>query len=183
DPEKARRIAESLSDKLSATRSRLKLNVPDASAAVVQAEESDRFPVVLVEMGDNIGGGSAGDSTFILSELVRQNATGWVVALADPAAVKTAMASGIGQQFDSLVGGKTDKLHGEPVRIRGKVRSLHHGRFLETEIRHGGQRYYDQGPTAVIEVEGSTRDLQNLVLLTTERQMPFSIHQLVSCGI
>ena len=36
-----------------------------------------------------------------------------------------------------LVGGKTDDLHGKPVPIRGKVKSLHDGDFIETEIRHG----------------------------------------------
>lgn len=182
-PEKARQIAQRLSDMLRATRDMLKLNVPDAAAAVRQAKASDKFPVVLVEMGDNIGGGSAGDATFMLSELLRQRAEGWVVVLADPAAVRAACRAGVGEPFDELAGGKTDKLHGDPVRIRGRVKSLHDGRFLETEIRHGGQRYYDQGLTAVIEVEGSTRETPNLLMLTTRRQVPFSIHQLVSCGI
>jgi microcystin degradation protein MlrC len=182
-PEKAREIARRLSDMLWATRDRLKLDVPDAAEAVRQAMASDRFPVVLVEMGDNIGGGSAGDATFVLSELIRQKATGWFVAIADPQAVQEAVRAGVGRPFDAPVGGKTDKLHGEPVRIRGRVKSLHDGQFMETEIRHGGQRYYDQGLTAVIEAEGSTRDLKNLVMLTTRRQVPFSIHQLVSCGV
>jgi microcystin degradation protein MlrC len=182
-PEKAREIAQRLSDMLWATRDRLKLNVPDAATAVRQAAAGDKFPAVLVEMGDNIGGGSTGDATFILSELVRQTATGWVVAIADPEAVGIAARAGVGAPFDAPVGGKTDKLHGEPVRVRGRVKSLHDGQFMETEIRHGGQRYYDQGLTAVIEVEGSTRDLKNLLMLTTRRQVPFSIHQLVSCGI
>ena len=52
------------------------------------------------------------------------------------------------------VGGKTDKLHGTPVRIRGRVKSLHEGEYVETEVRHGGGRYWDMGHTAVIEVEG-----------------------------
>ncbi|MCW5977668.1 MAG: M81 family metallopeptidase [Bryobacteraceae bacterium] len=182
-PEKAREIAQRLSDMLWATRDKLKLDVPDAATAVKQAMASDKFPVVLVEMGDNIGGGSAGDATFLLGELVRQKAQGWVAAIADPEAVKLAARAGVGGTFDAPVGGKTDKLHGDPVRIRGRVRALTDGRFMETEIRHGGQRYYDQGLTAVIEAEGSTRDLQNLVMLTTGRMVPFSIHQLVSCGI
>ncbi len=183
NPEKARRIAEKLSNMLRATAGQLKLDVPDAAEAVRQAMASPKFPVVLVEMGDNIGGGSAGDSTFLLKELIRHKAQGWVVVIADPEAVQAAVRAGVGQPFDQLVGGKTDDLHGKPVRIRGRVKSLHDGRFLETEIRHGGQRYYDQGLTAVIEVEGSTRDLENLLMLTTRRQVPFSIHQLVSCGI
>ena len=37
--------------------------------------------------------------------------------------------------------------------------------------------------SAVIEAEGSTRDLANLLLLTSEREAPMSLHQLISCGI
>ena len=81
------------------------------------------------------------------------------------------------------VGGKTDDLHGKPVAIRGKVKSLHDGDFIETEIRHGGGRYFAMGPTAVIEVEGGTRDDKNLLVLTTRRIVPYSMHQLVSLGI
>jgi microcystin degradation protein MlrC len=166
-----------------ATRDRLKLNLPDAAAAVRQAMAADRFPVVLVDMGDNIGGGSAGDSTFVLDELLRQKAQGWVVVIADPSSVEAATRAGIGGAFDESVGGKIDKLHGQPVRVRGRVKSLHDGKYMETEVRHGGDRYLDQGHTAVIEVEGSTRDLPNLLMLTTRRQPPFSLHQLIGCGV
>lgn len=183
DRELAHKEAERLSGMLWATRDRLKLNLPDAAAAVREAMAGDRTPVILVDMGDNIGGGSSGDSTFVLQELLRQEARGWVVVIADPQAVREAIATGVGGTFDGMVGGKTDTLHGEPVRVRGRVRSLHDGTFVETEVRHGGQRYYDQGTTAVIEVEGSTTDLQNLLMLTTRRQVPFSLHQLISCGI
>ncbi len=183
DPELARREADRLSDLLWATREQLTLGLPDAAEAVRQARAAQKFPVVLVEMGDNIGGGSAGDATFILAELVKQGAQGWVVALADPDAVREAARVGIGNLFDANAGGKTDDLHGEPVHIRGRVKSLNDGKYVEAEIRHGGQRYHDQGLTAVIEVEGSTRDLPSLLLLTTRRETPFSLHQLTSCGV
>jgi microcystin degradation protein MlrC len=81
------------------------------------------------------------------------------------------------------VGGKTDNAHGKPVRIRGRVKSLHDGEHIETEVRHGGGRYHELGVSAVIAVEGSTRDLQNLLLLTTRRSNPNTLHQLISCGI
>jgi microcystin degradation protein MlrC len=103
--------------------------------------------------------------------------------LADPQAVQLAAKAGIGGAFDSRVGGKTDKLHGTPVRVRGKVKSLHDGKWVEPEVRHGVHRYYDQGLTAVIEADGSTADLPNLLMLTTLRQVPFSLHQLISCGV
>jgi microcystin degradation protein MlrC len=183
DPALARQEAQRLSDMLWATRDRLKLHLPDAAEAVREAMASDKFPVTLLDMGDNVGGGSAADSTFLLSELLRQHAAGWVVVLADPEAVGIATRAGVGQPFDALVGGKTDKLHGDPVRVRGRVKSLHDGRYIETEIRHGGGRYFDQGLTAVIEAEGSTPDIQNLLMLTTKREFPASIQQLVSCAI
>ena len=183
DPDLARRESERLGAMLWATRDRLKLNLPGPADAVKQAMAADRAPVVLVEMGDNIGGGSAGDATFMLAELVRQKATGWVVVITDPDAVKLAARNGVGSAFDLAVGGKTDRLHGEPVRIRGRVKSLHDGKYIETEVRHGGARYHDQGLSAVIEAEGSTRDLENLVLLTSSREAPMSLQQLVSCGI
>lgn len=183
DPALARREAQRLSDMLWATRDRLRLNVPEATEAVRQAMAAKKFPVTLIDMGDNIGGGSAGDATFLLSELIRQHATGWVVILADPQAVEIAARAGVGHPYDAMVGGKTDKFHGEPVHIRGRVRSLHDGRYVENEVRHGGERYHDQGFTAVIEAEGSTPDVPNLLMLTTRRESPNSIQQLISCGI
>lgn len=183
DPELARREAQRLSDMLWATRDRLVLNLPDAAEAVRLAMASDKSPVVLVDMGDNIGGGSAGDSTFLLEQLVRQKARGWVMSIADPEAVQVAARSGVGGDFDFETGGKTDQFHGRPVRIRGRVKLLNDGKYFEPEVRHGGEQYFDQGLTAVIEVEGSTRDLPSLLMLTSERQNPNSLHQLISNGI
>jgi microcystin degradation protein MlrC len=179
----AEREARRLADMLWATRERLTLNLPDAAAAVREAMQSDRFPVVLMDLGDNIGGGSAGDSTFLLAELSSQEACGWVVTIADSDAVQSAFGAGVGGQFDQRVGGKIDRLHGESVRVRGRVKSLHDGLYFEPEVRHGGSRYHDMGPTAVIAVVGSTVDEPSLLLLTTKRSSPNSLHQLMSCGV
>jgi microcystin degradation protein MlrC len=175
--------AQRLSDRLWNLRNDVRLQLPDPASAVKEAMAAETFPVALFDAGDNVGGGSAADSTFLLAELLRQNASGWVLTLSDPDAVREALRAGPDGAFAMPVGGKRDTLHGEPVPVRGKVRSLHAGRYVEPEVRHGGTRYHDLGPSAVIEVEGSTPDLQNLLLLTTLRTCPFSIHQLVSCGI
>jgi len=183
DPELARREARRLADMLYATRDKLALKLPDPGAAVSQAMASPRFPVALFDTGDNTGGGSSGDTTFIIAELLRQKATGWFVPFTEPEAAAAAFRAGVGQPFDMLVGGKADNLHGQPVRIRGRVRSLHLGQYFETEVRHAGRRYFDMGLTAIIEAEGSAPDLPNLVMLTTKPAIPLSIHQLTSCGI
>ncbi|MBM3793591.1 MAG: M81 family metallopeptidase [Acidobacteria bacterium] len=183
DPALAQREAQRLADQLWGLRERIRLNVPDAARAVREAMAADKFPVALFDTGDNIGGGSAGDSTFLLDELMKQKATGWVVVIADPVAVKAAAGAGIGGAFDMAVGGKTDNMHGKPVRVRGRVKSLHDGNYIETAVRHGGGRYHGLGLAAVIEADGSTRDMPNLLLVTTRRSSPNSLHQLISVGI
>ncbi|HEU0004541.1 MAG TPA: M81 family metallopeptidase, partial [Terriglobia bacterium] len=183
DPALAKSEAERLAAMLWALRDNLKFDLPEPAKAVSMAMASKSFPVTLLDTGDNLGGGSAGDSTFILAELLRQKAEGWVVALFDPEAVQKALSAGVGKPFAFRVGGKTDRMHGEPILIRGTVKSLSDGKFIETEVRHGGSRYWDMGLTAVIEAEGSTRDLSNIVILNTKRTIPLSIHQLVSVGV
>ncbi len=169
--------AERLADMLWRVRNELSLNLPDAAEAVQQAMASKEHPVVLVEMGDNIGGGSPGDSTTVLTELIRQEASGFVVVLCDPECVQSCIKSGVGNAVSLIVGGKTDNLHGEPIAIQGSVRLIHDGHFIETEPRHGGQKYHNQGLTAVVAMRDS------LVVLTSKRQPPFSLQQLLSLGI
>ena len=113
----------------------------------------------------------------MLAELQRQGASGFVVVLYDPAAVQSCIQAGVGADVALDVGGKADNLHGDPVTIQGKVRLIHDGQFIETQPRHGGQRYHNQGLTAVVAVEDS------LVVLTSRRQTPFSLQQLLSLGI
>ncbi|RKU26350.1 MlrC domain protein [Candidatus Poribacteria bacterium] len=173
----AQKEADRLANMLWGEHKNLPLNLPDAENAVKQAAESDKHPVILVEMGDNIGGGSPGDSTFILTELVKQNVSGYVVVLCDPPCVQSCVQTGVGNKVSLKVGGKADNQHGEPVSIQGIVRSIHDGHFIETEPRHGGQRNHDQGLTSVVAVGDS------LVVLTSKRQTPFSLHQLYSLGI
>ncbi len=183
DPALAESEARRLADMLWETRGQIRLDEADAERAVRMAMEHEGRPVVLIDMGDNIGGGTPGDSTFLLDELLGQNAQGWVMVLADREAYRVAEQAGIGHRFEFPVGGKTDRMHGDPVLIRGRVRSLHEGRYVETEVRHGGGRYWDMGHTAVVHVEGSSLDNPNLLLLTTERSSPNSAHQLISNGV
>ena len=183
DPDLAEHEAQRLADLVYQTRDQLELSEPGAEDGVRQAIQHEGRPVVLMDMGDNIGGGTPGDSTFLLSELIRQGAQGWVLVIADPEAYRVAQQSRVGGAFDFAVGGKTDDMHGDPVPIQGRVRSLHEGRYVEPEVRHGGGRYWEMGRTAVIHVAGSDLDEPNLLLLTTERSSPNSAHQLISNGV
>ncbi|MDE2747496.1 MAG: M81 family metallopeptidase [Chloroflexota bacterium] len=182
-PALARQAAGLLADHLWAIRERLHFKLPDVPQAVRQARASERWPVILVDMGDNIGGGSSGDSTFILHELLRQGLTGWVVVLADPEAASACARAGVGAALRLHVGGKRDSLHGEPAEVSGRVKCLHDGRYEESEVRHDGQRYHDQGLSALLEIDGPPAEPASFLLLTSRRQTPFSLGQLLSVGL
>jgi microcystin degradation protein MlrC len=183
DPKLAEKEANRIADMLWNTRDQTILNNPQPAEAVKMAMEHEGRPVVLIDMGDNIGGGSTGDSSFLLEELLAQKAKGWVMVIADPEAYKHAEEVGVGKDFSFAVGGKIDSMHGKPINVKGQVRSLNVGQYLETEVRHGGGRYWNMGNTAVIQMEGSTLDEPNLLLLTTLASSPNSIHQLISNGV
>lgn len=132
----------------------------------------------LLDMGDNVGGGSSADGTILLAEFRRQKTKNAFVCLFDPEAVDQCREAGTGSSLSLSLGAKTDRLHGDPVLLTVTVRSLHEGRFREEQPRHGGITEFDQGRTAVCETaEGLT------VMLTSRRMVPFSLQQLYSCGL
>jgi microcystin degradation protein MlrC len=174
--------AESVAGKLAAAmwsvRNELYVPCPTPVEAVLRATASGYTPVLLIDLGDNIGGGSAGDGTVLLTELLRQGTKGFIVVLYAPQVVKAALTVGIGATLETTVGGAVDRLHGDPVKIRGMVKSIHVGKWLESEARHGGRRENDQGHTAVLDLGDS-----NTLVLNSLRTPPFSLGQLTSLGI
>lgn len=137
-----------------------------------------RGPVCLLDMGDNVGGGSPADGTFLAHAIHRRAVPGSFVCLYDPESVAQAVAVGVGATVSMRLGGKTDFNHGPPLESSFAIVSLHHGRFEEREPRHGGFTQCDQGPTAIVRHE---RGLT--VMLTSRRMPPFSLQQLLSCGL
>jgi microcystin degradation protein MlrC len=178
DPGLARREADRLAGALWEVRQRLAVPLPDPATAVARALGAERLPVVLVDTGDNVGGGSAGDGTVLLHELLRQGATDGVVCLYAPGEVRQCAAAGVGAEVRLTVGGKVDRLHGDPVAVTGRVRVLHDGTYVEREVRHGGRRLNHMGLTALVEVPG-----RNLLVLTSQRHPPFSLGPLTCLGI
>lgn len=134
--------------------------------------------VCLLDMGDNVGGGSPADGTFLAQALDARGIVGSFVCLYDPQAVQEAAAAGTGVRREMRLGGKTDNWHGRPLQGIFTVIGLYDGKFDEPEPRHGGFTHYDQGPTAVVR---SDRDLT--IMLTSKRMPPFSLRQLTSCGV
>lgn len=136
---------------------------------------STRRPVFLVDVADNVGGGSPGDGTALLQELLYAGATDAVVLIADREVAREAERLGVGADIDVLVGAKTDASHGVPVRIRGQVERITDGSYRSNGYYMTG-RTFSMGTTAVLSVAG------NSVVVTSVAVPPFS-EQLSSVGI
>jgi microcystin degradation protein MlrC len=178
DPEAARSAARWMGERAWARRAEFVGALPPPAEAVALAARSEAAPVVLMDVGDNVGAGSPGDSTVLFAEMLRQGVPGGLVILADPEAVRACATAGAGATVSLQVGGKTDRLHGDPVPITGRVRVLCDGRFVETQVRHGGWGSFDQGVTAVVETPDD-----HTVILTTRRMAPMSLEQILSVGV
>jgi microcystin degradation protein MlrC len=147
-------------------------SLPSPADAVRDALRSQLAPIVLMDVGDNVGAGSPGDSTILFREIQSQKGRDAMVILHDPAGVKSCLARGPGQTISIDVGRR------DPVRVEGTIRTLSDGRFVERQVRHGGWGACDQGLTAVIETaEGHT------VILTSRRMAPMSLEQVLSLGV
>ncbi len=178
----ARKAAKWMADRAWERRAEFVGELPAPAAAIEYTRRTgdgaSKKPLVLMDVGDNVGAGSPGDSTLLFAEVIRQGARNALVILYDPESVEACVAAGVRQTVALRVGGKTDLLHGAPVPITGKVRTLNDGIFVETEVRHGGWDGGDQGITAVVETpEGHS------VVLTSRRMAPMSLEQVISLGI
>jgi microcystin degradation protein MlrC len=144
--------------------------------AVETARESPDGLTVLVDVGDNVGGGTPGSGTVILAELLRQRVTNAAVVLADVEAVRECARVGVGSDVRVRVGGKTDEWHGSPVSVQGKVRMLFDGEFTNIGRMRAGIRER-QGLTARLSCAG-------IELILTSRKMPsWNLEQLRAVGI
>ncbi|MUO27147.1 MULTISPECIES: M81 family metallopeptidase [Rhizobium/Agrobacterium group] len=84
--------------------------------AVAQALANPAGPVVIADMWDNPGGGTAGDATVLLEELLAQGATNTAVGMIwDPIAVQICMAAGEGAEIPLRFGAKSALGTGNPV--------------------------------------------------------------------
>jgi microcystin degradation protein MlrC len=177
DPQLAEQLARQLADWMWDHRNEFVGQHTGIDEALDRASKMDG-PICLLDMGDNVGGGSPADGTFLAHAIHQRRMPASFVCLFDPDAVAAAADIGVGGQIRLTVGGKTDAQHGEPLVAEFTVLGLYDGRFEETEPRHGGMRSMDQGQTAVV-----LTDHGLTIMLTSRRMPPFSLRQLTTFGI
>jgi microcystin degradation protein MlrC len=150
----------------------------DLETALQRAATAPRGPVVLLDVGDNVGGGSPADSTHVLAAAQRLHIGGLFHSLCDPVSAQACHDAGVGARVKLRVGGKTDTLHGSPVHVTGVVEHVDDGRFEDTGVTHGGFRFFNAGPRALLHT-----DDDHFVLLNSRPMGNTSRAELTSVGL
>jgi microcystin degradation protein MlrC len=178
DPEKRQALLAELVDAVEQSKDQFEPEFVDAAAAVAQAARSSGT-TCLLDMGDNVGGGSSADSTILAHELHRHGIGPSFVCLCDPTAIAQCSELKIDDVAALQIGVKTDQAHGGHLDAEVRIVSRHDGRFQETKPMHGGFTEFDQGETVIVE----TVDSKITIMLTQKRMPPFSLSQLTTCGV
>ncbi len=152
----------------------------DLDAVLRDFKPGAKGPVLLVDSADNIGGGGPGDCTDVLRALVKHDAQGAGVIIADAAAVAALETLPVGGRATLPIGGKGSRLDPGPLTLEVELLSRSDGRFdLEDEqssiVVLG--RTVSMGRSAVVRHRGVT------ILLTSQRLAPFDLGQWRSQGI
>lgn len=146
--------------------------------ALQRAQAAVAGPVVLFDVGDNVGGGSPGDSTHILHAARRLGIGDLLQAVCDPEVVRQCEAAGIGARIEASVGGKSDQQHGAPFPISATVTALSDGCYEETGPTHGGFRFFNDGASCALRTDDGYT-----LLLTSRSAGSSSLQQFRALGI
>jgi microcystin degradation protein MlrC len=94
------------------------MNTGEVDTCIELALQAQSHPVFISDAGDNVTGGGAGDVPYVLERLLHYPVTDAVMA---SIAVDECYLAGVGAQLELSLGGKLDPLHGQPLRLMGRV--------------------------------------------------------------
>jgi len=141
DPEKGGHFAEKLGRELFDLRGTFMVPQIGEEEAVDRALASLKRPIVITDVWDNPGGGTAGDATIILAELIERGATDVAVGtIWDPIAVSICFAAGEGAEIPLRFGAKSAPFTGDPIDKRVRIVKLvpdAHQRFGDSAVPIG----------------------------------------------
>src|SRR5215216_3021405 len=121
DPVLARRYADELAAVCWAQRDDFTIRPTPVAEAISEAMTAPAGSVyVLADIADSGASGTAGDGTVVLRGLLDASARSAALAqIMDREAVAACVAAGVGSAVTLTVGGRHDRLHGQPVEVTG----------------------------------------------------------------
>jgi microcystin degradation protein MlrC len=168
----ARRHAVALAEKVWARRAQFGCDAATPTAAIRGAAAAVRTPVLLLDVGDNIGGGAPGDSVELLAAARSAGLSSLVTTVVDPDAVEACRAAGVGASLTVALGAPPG------VEAVATVLVLDRGIYADDGPTHAGIRRFDSGPTAAVRL-----DTGQTVVLCSQAQAAVSPAQLTSLGL
>jgi len=169
DPQLAKELAAQLANKAWSLRERFWVSTRvSPKEAVSYAVKAPEGPILLSDPADTVSGGAPGDSTCILSEMLRQKITcPALVPIYDPEVYRQAAKAGLGSTITVKVGGKFGPQFYSPVEVTGKVTGITEG--FEVDAKTEPKSWLVQIGTVILEV-GSIQ------LLISEGRATAGIH-------
>ena len=177
-PELADQIVKEFARFIWDIREQFNLSTISVEEGVKMALAEPEGPVVLADGADNPGGGSPGDSTFVLRALLEHGAKNVAVAtIYDPQVVEQAIAAGVGSTISIQLGGKEyPEMMGKPIACDAYVRMICDGVFVNKgPMAHGLVNYLK--PTVVLVVDGIE------IIVTQTRYQPWDTNIFNAHGI
>lgn len=173
-------LAERLGRELYANRGRHMMPQIDEAEAVARAMAATAHPVVIADMWDNPGGGTAGDATVILKELLAQGARGVAIGtIWDPIAVQLCFVAGEGAEMPLRFGAKSAPLTGEPCDALVRIVRL----SAEAEMAFG-ESVVPFGPAARVALLTPAGEETGIeVILNTVRAQSYDPSLFAALGI
>jgi microcystin degradation protein MlrC len=154
DPELAKSISKEVGSHIWEVKDQFFPHMASPKEGIRKSVEIQGGPIVINETSDNPGGGTPGDGTFLLSAMIEDNLQNACFGfICDPEVVKEAHRAGVGSTIDTLLGGKTDRLHGEPIPVSAYVKALADGKFIQSSPMWRGLKM-DYGKSARLQVNG-----------------------------
>lgn len=149
-PDKGSALARDLGLELFSRRGTFIMPQIDEKQAVSEAMAAAAGPVVIADLWDNPGGGTAGDATVILQELLDRGANDTAIGtIWDPMAVQICMAAGEGAEIPLRFGAKSAPGTGNPIDGLVKIVRL----VPNAEMRFG-ESFAPFGDAAHIQLDG-----------------------------
>jgi microcystin degradation protein MlrC len=147
-------------------------------AALRTATDEQRWPTLLLDAGDNIGGGSPGDSVAILNAARELQVDNLLIVVNDPASARACVEAGVDRVVRLTIGAKVDANTGPPVVDEAHVLAVHDGVFQDRTGVHAGFDAFDGGPSAAVRLQSG-----QTVVLTSKLVPPFSAGHLSTLGL
>ena len=109
-------LAEKLGREVFALRGKVMMEQASVDNALDRAEAASAFPVVIADMWDNPGGGTAGDSTVLIAAMLERGMMDAAIGtIWDPVAVQICIAAGEGAEIPLRFGAKSAPCTGTPI--------------------------------------------------------------------